>query len=150
MRNRPVKYWAFQANPMRYRILDAARQCPGDTWMIDRGDVQPGDYALIWKSQGRDGWRGVVAFAEVLSYPTLQPTAHPEYYIDPTDRQTLIERVTIRYVLLPNLPLKVNGVGHSTIEDLTVNGHQGTVFKVRPEQWAAVVHAAGGWPKQDS
>ncbi len=89
----------------------------------------------------------MVAFAEILSYPVQQPTAHPEYYIDPADRRILLERATIRYVLLPNLPLKVNGVGHNAIEDLTVNGHQGTVFKVKPEQWATVVKAAGGWPK---
>ena len=150
MQNRPVKYWAFQANPTRYRILDAVQQCAGDTWMIDRGDIQPGDYALIWKSQGKDGWRGVVAFAEVLSYPIQQPTAHPEYYIDLVDRRILLVRATIRYILLPNLPLKVNGNGHSAIEDLTVNGHQGTFFKVKPQQWTTVVQAAGGWPKQYS
>lgn len=147
MRTRPVKYWAFQANPTRYRVLDAVRLCSEDTWMIDRGDVQPGDYALIWKSQGKDGWRGVVAFAEVLSYPMKQPAAHPQYYFEPADRKILVERATIRYVLLPKLPLKVNGHGHSAIDDLTVNGHQGTVFKVSPEQWTAVVQAAGGWPK---
>lgn len=118
--------------------------------MIDRGDVRPGDRALIWKSQGVDGWRGVVAFAEVLSFPVTQPTAHPEYYIDRNDRQILVERANIKYVLPPHLPLVVNGRGHDAVESLTVNGHQGTVFRVTPEQWSIVVHAAGGWPSQDN
>jgi hypothetical protein len=150
VQNRPVKYWAFQATPKRYRILDAIRRCAQDTWMIDRGDVEPGDRALIWKSQGKDGWRGVVAFADVVSFPVKQPAAHPEYYIDHDDRQVLLERVTIRYVLLPHLPLKVNGYGHDVVEGLSVNGHQRTVFKVTPEQWDTVVRAAGGWPILDN
>jgi hypothetical protein len=121
VRSRPVKYWAFQANPTQYRVLDAIRRCAQDTWKVDRGDVQPGDRALIWRSQGRDGWRGVVAFAEVLSFPHTQPTAHPEYYIDPDDRKMLVQRATIRYVLLRHLPLIVNGRGHDTIENLTAS-----------------------------
>lgn len=114
--------------------------------MIDRGDVVPGDRALIWKSQGKDGWRGVVAFAEVTSFPMKQLSAHPQYYVDQDDRPVLCERVTIRYILPPHLPLKVNGYGHDAVEDLTVNGNQGTVFKVTPEQWDTVVRVAGGWP----
>jgi hypothetical protein len=56
------------------------------------------------------------------------------------------ERVLLRYVRAPNLPLWHGEAPNSVLEDLSVSRAKGgTVFEVTPIQWDAVVEAAGGW-----
>jgi predicted restriction endonuclease len=56
------------------------------------------------------------------------------------------ERVTIRYVTAPNLPLWLDGSEDPAVSALSVaRARGGTVFNVTSDQWDSLVDAAGGW-----
>lgn len=137
-------YWAFQANPRIYDIERAVMDLPYDTWTTKRSDVRVGDRALIWKSGGGTSLRGIVALAEVLDDPApLDPDS--TYWIGASVRKREL-RVPIRYVLPEGCPLWVTEHTRHVLETLSVSKAQGTVFRVTPEQWQAVLALIGGWP----
>lgn len=142
-RNRPPTYWALVASPRQYGILDAIAARDSDLWTIGGHDVREGDWAVIWKSKGRDDRRGVVALAEVISGPEEALHDVPEW-LDDTGRQSLM-RVRIRYANTPDLPLWLDGPADEILRDLSVSrATGGGVFRVTPEQWERILEAAGG------
>lgn len=145
------RYWALQANPNRYRIEDAVRDLAVDWWKTNGRPLNVGDRVIIWKSQGHGkhkGLRGVVAFGEVISPPMPRDKADEPYWVDASFGLDADWRVEIRYVHAPNLPLWYDDWAHPILARLSVSRGQGTVFNVTPEQWEAVVEAAGGWPEE--
>ena len=143
---REKRYWALCANPGRYRIDDAVRERESDTWVTSGRDFQPGDRFLIWRTLGADGNRGVIALGEVLDSPTKRSDADNPYWLSPAHAEKLEERVTVRYVSAPNLPLWLDGPERETVGSLSVaQARGGTVFNVTSDQWDSLLNVAGGW-----
>ena len=143
-----VDYFAFQANPDYYRIEDAVIDLYGDTWDVHHSNPKPGDRAIIWKSYGRNQTprrRGIVGFAEILSTPSRRASDN-QYWIDSGGTEPR-RRVDIKLVRPPNLPLWEHD--YPILSDLSVSGNQGVVFNVTPDQFAAAIELAGGWPDKD-
>ncbi len=144
--HRERRYWALCANPGRYRIDDAVRERESDTWVTSGRDIQPGDRIVIWRTLGADGHRGVVALGEVLDSPKERSDADNPYWLSPPDADELEERVTVRYVTAPNLPLWLDGSEDPAVSSLSVaRARGGTVFNVTSDQWDSLVSVAGGW-----
>lgn len=144
------QYWALVANPTIYRIEEAVRELTQDPWTIKGRPLAMGDWVLIWKARGGDETRGVVAFGEVLSDPELMTATEASdatYWAHLPVPDIAEERVWIRYVTAPHLPLWVDGPADAVLRDLSVErARGGTVFRIEPDQWSALVEAAGGLP----
>jgi hypothetical protein len=139
-------YWALVADPAVCRIDEAVRSLEMDLWTTGRSAVSAGDRVAIWRAAGRDGRRGVVAFAEVLTDPEEQTDEDNPFWIDPARGAMVKPRALVRYVSAPNLPLWVGQDGAEVLEDLSVfRARGGTVFRISDEQWSALITAAGGW-----
>jgi len=108
--------------------------------------VQKGDRVVIWKTLGRSDKRGVVALGEVLANPTVSDASNEVYWVNPAEAGIPELRVTFRYVRPPRLPLWLSDDSPAVLRELTVSHGQGTVFKVTPDQWDALLQAVGGWP----
>jgi len=141
-----TNYWALCADPRVYRIEDAARELSTDTWTTKKSAIRAGDRVAIWKTLGSGKRRGVIALGDVLTDPTMCGAEHEEYWVRPTDAQDVEPRVTFRYMHPPHLPLWIGGPATHVLDALSVSRGQGTIFKITPEQWDALVEAAGGWP----
>jgi hypothetical protein len=143
---REPRYWAFFANPAIYKIEAALRERPEDTWVTTGKEIHAGDHAMIWRGRGRDGRRGVVAFAEVIDEPAdLDDSANPHWA--EAQEPKVEPRVLVRYVLPVGLPLWLEE-HEDVLGRLSVaRAKGGTVFNVTEEQWNAVVELAGGWPE---
>lgn len=142
------KFWAFAANPQTYRIEEAVRALPTDNWTTKGKDVQAGDRVIIWKTLGRDGYRGIVALAEVLSDREVGLDDENRYWVDPSSGNESAERVKVRYVLPPNLPLWLSPSPADPLRELSVcRATGGTVFYVSADQWSTVLDTVGGWPQ---
>jgi len=143
-----TNYWALCADPRVYRIEDAARELSTDTWTTKKSAIRAGDRVAIWKTLGGGKRRGVIALGEVLTDPIVCGVEHEDYWVHPTDAQGAEPRVTFRYVHSPRLPLWIGGSATNVLEALSVSRGQGTVFKILPEQWDALIEATGGWPAE--
>ena len=140
-----ANYWAFLADPKRYRIEDAVQGLTTDAWVTKGRDVRQGDRVIIWKSAGNDGRRGVVALSDVLTDPESRPDSDNPFWVAAPSSEDVEPRVDVRYLLLPNLPLWYGGGADDVLEDLSVfRARGGTVFNVTADQWSRVVEAAGG------
>jgi hypothetical protein len=144
------RYWTLAANPARYRVVDAVRDLEEDWWLAGRGDLHAGDRVAVWKYKGRDDYRGIIAFAEVLTDPELRHGRDDTYWID-SDGQAAAPRVRVRYVIKPAEPLWLElAPADSVIRQLPVSRAQGgTAHHVTSEQWAQLMALVGGWPEPD-
>lgn len=139
---RAVRYWTFAANPGHYDVVRAIEEDDIDWWTTAGRDIRTGDRVVVWKFKGNQADRGVVALAEVLSDPEV--VGGPRWEVDPT--ADIAERVKIRYVRSPALPLWLGGPSDAVLRSLSVSrATGGSVFNVTVEQWDAIVEAAGGW-----
>jgi hypothetical protein len=142
------RYWALFGNPAIYRIQDAVWHRHTDLWTSKGRDLRAGDRVLIWKGLGEDRVRGVVALGEVETDPALQSDGGNRFWVNPDDAAVEEERVLVRYVRAPGLPLWLDGPADLVLRDLSVcRASGGTVFRVPPEQWAALLEILGGWPE---
>lgn len=48
--SRAPRYWAFCANPKRYKIAEAVLHLDIDLWNVARSDVRAGDQAIVWQT----------------------------------------------------------------------------------------------------
>jgi hypothetical protein len=140
-------YWAYLAKPTIYRIEDALAQLRVDWWPTKGRPVTVGDRVVIWRAQDKsrhDLKRGVVALGEVVGGPEIRSDATNPFWVDqlPDSPQ---ERVLVRYVMAPNLPLWLDGPADEVLRELSVSRGQGTIFNVTPEKWDAIIDAVGGW-----
>jgi hypothetical protein len=81
-----VHYWAFAANPLTFRIEEALRARYTGLWTTRGRPVSSGDRVVIWKYQGRDRVRGVVALGEVVTNPEMLADPDNPYWLDVVDR----------------------------------------------------------------
>src|SRR5262245_21420516 len=107
-RLRPMHYWALFGNPRFYRVEEAVQELEVDTWTTKGKAIRAGDRVAIGKGAGRDGRRGVIALGEVISEPRLISDAANPYWTRDQGRDAAEERVEIRYVRPPRLPLWLN------------------------------------------
>ncbi|WP_437338488.1 EVE domain-containing protein [Sorangium sp. So ce394] len=142
--------WALFASPDTYRVEDAVREREVDTWTTAGRPMKVGDRVLVWRGKGRSGRRGIVALGEVVDGPRGMPDHENPYWVTPPGPGDVEERVRIRYVTPPGLPLWVDE-HENLLSSLSVaRARGGTIFNVTSEQWEAVVAAAGGWAQRVS
>ncbi|MFA0889246.1 MAG: HNH endonuclease [Synergistales bacterium] len=138
-------YWAFCANPKRYRVREAVHERKHGYWISDRSDVREGDFAVIWQSLDKQGKRGIVAFAEILSDRVEIGNYEDPYWVKQDELQQKKPRVAVKFHLSPRLPLWVDdsSVG-DFLRSLSVAKSKGrTVFHVTPEQWEKLLELSG-------
>ena len=141
------RYWAFLANPTIYDIEAAVEKFDTDLWTTKGSDVRAGDRVVIWKARGRDAYRGVVALAEVLSDPQIRLDDSP-CWAKAEDGAVPEERVEVRYVRPPGLPLWLGSDPSGVLASLSVSRGRGrSVFKVSEDQWEGLIALVGGWPE---
>lgn len=64
---------------------------------------------------------------------------------DPPAADKLEERVPVRYVSAPSLPLWLDGPARETVGSLSLaRARSGTVFNLTSDQWNSLFHVAGG------
>lgn len=145
---RPVKYWTLRALPERYRIEDAIANLETDKWTTRGSDPRAGDVVSIWKLKGRSSTSGIVALGEVLTDPVLDTDVDNPYWVEPGEGVEAVDRVTVRYVRPPGVPL---WTPHPALDDLPAARAQGgTVFTVSGEAWERLLDALGGWPAPET
>jgi hypothetical protein len=146
------RYWTLAANPARYRVVDGVRDLEEDWWLAGRGDLHMGDRVAIWKYKGRDDYRGIIAFGEVLTDPELRDELDDDTYWIDSDGQAAAPRVHVRYVIKPAEPLWLElAPADSVIRQLPVARAQGgTAHHVTSDQWAQLMVLVGGWPEPDA
>jgi hypothetical protein len=140
-------YWAFAANPKIYQIQDAVANLEFDNWTIKRSKVQKGDRVIFWKTLGKDKNRGIISFGEVLDDPRIYDDPENEFWVDKNLSQIREYRVPIRYIKSSRMPIWIGGKYDDVLLRLTVaNAQGGTVFRIEPDLWDAVINICGGWP----
>ena len=139
------RYWAYLAKPSTYRIEDALAHLDTDWWPTKGRAIEIGDRLVFWRAQNRprDLRRGVVALGEVIGGPEPGTDADNEFWAVAPPKEPE-PRMKVRYVILPGLPLWLDGPADAVLRDLSVSRGQGTLFNVTPEQWVALVEMAGG------
>ena len=146
MNGRVPDQWALLANPDSYDIEGAVAEGGSDTWTLPQGNPKPGDRGLIWMAKGSGSRRGVVTFFVVTAAPSeiKEPRRSRDRWIS-TPPPEIARRILMHYVRPPGLPLWLDQ-HPDLLGALTVSRAQGNkLYTVEPEQWAAIVEAAGGW-----
>jgi len=144
-------YWAVVVNPKLYKIDDVLRNEVEDAWTVNDSDVRAGDRIAIWKARAGGAHRGIIAFAEVLSDPSIMDVSasHRAYCIDSSLLQPR-RRVKITYADAPKLPLWLGEPGNTVLANLSVaQATGGSVFKITESQWDSIMTLAGGWQPRD-
>ncbi len=143
-------FWAFCANPAFYKIEQAIKELPEDSWTVPRGNVRAGDRAIIWKAKGNEQVRGIIALAEVLTDPAPGSDPNIDYWVDQNAANKVVDRVRVRYFVPPILPLWEDTPNLPVLRQLSVaRATGGTIFHVTPNQWEAIMEVIGGWPSQN-
>lgn len=142
-----VRHFALIANQHVYDVEAAAATLEEDTWSLPEGNVEPGDRVVFWRTLGPDGKRGIVAFGEVISRPTVMedpPEAAPFWLgVRPVSP---LRRFRLRYLRPSKLPLWLDEDTSGTLASLTVSrGQETKLYRVTPDQMEALVSLAGGW-----
>jgi hypothetical protein len=136
-------YWALLAKPRFYDLEAVLSQEDEDVWVVDGHDIRRGDRVALWRGM-KDGQRGILALAEVLSDPNeMDVPKHLKKYwkVPPFPGK----RVWVRFVRPPGAPLWLNSERGQMLYELTISRGQGTVFRIKPAQWARMLNALGGW-----
>ncbi len=136
------QYWTFAAHPATYDIEAAVQRLETDLWPVRGKDVRVGDRVIVWKYKGGEAYRGIVALAEVTAQPEIETEAGNPFWVHATEADMLEERVEIRYVVPPGVPLWLTTNPDDPLRSLSVSrAAGGTVFYVTDAQWQAVVKA---------
>ena len=140
------RYWAMLARPSIFDVDAALQALETDTWTTKGKRLRRGDRMILWRAL-KDGKRGVVGLAEVLSDPEVMGLApHGRAFLLDNTLDTPQERVWVRNMVPRRAPLWLDEDPTGALATLTVaRAHGGTIFKVTPEQWHAVVSLLGGW-----
>ncbi len=139
-------YWAFFANPAIYDIEAALAVLPEGTWTIKDSKILRGDRVILWRGL-KDGKRGIVGLAEVISDPQemIEPPDGRPFYLGPVP-QHAERRVWLRHYVPPEAPLWLEADASGVLAKLSVaKARGGTIFHVTPEQWHQIVELLGGW-----
>jgi hypothetical protein len=132
---RGVGYWAFAADPKRYKIFDAIANLPIDWWRTDGKEIRLGDHAVIWQLLDRQRRRGIIALGEIVAGAEHRSDVGNPYWVDPADAAKTEMRVGVRYIPL-SASLWIDGPQHDVVNSLSASrAHGGTVFYVTQDQW---------------
>jgi len=145
------RYWGLMCNPEVYRIREAISVLEEDTWVILKGDPQPGDRLAIWKARGKGTHRGIVALGEVVASPEVippQPESLPFWVAGLVNEPE--RRIRFRYVVPPREHCWLEDDESGLLDGLSVANAQGNkLYKITLGQWQDLVAAMGGWPGDD-
>ncbi len=140
-------FWAFSANPRIYNIERAVQDRIFDYWTVPHRQVRQGDRAIIWKTKSHSQERGIIALAEVLTDPVPRTDPNREDWLDQNAPDEVIDRLQVRYLVPPNLPLWLDESSPAILRELNVaRATGGSIFHVSPQQWKAILSLIGGWP----
>ncbi|HLX41296.1 MAG TPA: EVE domain-containing protein, partial [Ktedonobacteraceae bacterium] len=158
MRYEGINYWAFILNPGTFKVEDvvdkAIRGQEEVYWLVRNREVRKGDRAIIWKTKGNKTKNikqrsGIIALAEVLEDPKLMNDPDRDGWVKQNKADKDANRVRIRYLVSPNLPLWEGETNLKVLEEkkLIVQkpNIQGPAFHIQLE-WEDIIEAIGGWP----
>lgn len=159
MRGQGMNYWAFILNPGIFKVEDvvekAIREQEEVYWLVGNRKVRKGDRAIIWKTKGNKTKNnkqrsGIIALAEVLEDPKLMKDPDRDGWVKQNKADEVANRVRIRYLVSPNLPLWEGKTNLKVLEEekLIVQkpNIQGPAFHIQTKQWEAIMEAIGSWP----
>lgn len=143
--SRERRFWAFCANPKRYRIREAVDHCEIDWWTIGRSQPRKGDGALFWQTLDSDGNRGLIAFGKILGDPELRGDKGNPFWVDREEANEKYSRVPVCYLRSENMPLWLDdsAVGKLLSELTVAKAQGGTIFSVTEEQWQSLADLIG-------
>jgi Domain of unknown function (DUF3883)/EVE domain len=152
-----MRFWTLAANPGAFRVENNVREEDEEIWRTNRKVIR-GDRVAIYKYKGRDTYRGIVAFGEIITNPEPMYIPHgtDPYDVIRSYGRPLPERAEwawVRHVRAPRLPLWADLGSGSVVDELAVARAQGgTVHQVTGEQWERLVEEADlvGWPPTES
>ena len=144
------RYWIFQSNPDRFRIIEWLKKYYNDlsrpdVWSVNRysDEIKVGDTVFIWKAKGSESWRGIVAVAKVIEHPDSHIAQEildmeKKYWTDEKYWEEAKEKpqIWIKYTkIIVDRPLKeyeliTEGLGNLSI----LKNPRGTVFKVTNQE----------------
>src|SRR5437899_2618614 len=139
------RYWAVVAHPRLYNVEAALAETDEHVWTVKRSLVRSGDRLALWRGL-KDGHRGIVGLAQVLSDPEMMisPPEYRRYWnVEPSPKPE--RRVHIRFVHPPQVPAWLDSPGGDMLRELTVSRGQGTVFRITSKQWRKLLGLVGGW-----
>lgn len=138
-------YWAFCANPKRYRIREAVDFCEIDWWTVGRSQPRRGDRALFWQTLDSDGNRGLIAFGKILGDPELRADEGNPFWVDRAGGNEEYARVPVCYFRSENMPLWLDdsAVGKLLSGLKVAKAQGGTIFSVTEEQWQSLTDLIG-------
>lgn len=134
--------WIFQANPVRYRILESLATESAEFWNLRQHarEVQIGDRVLIWLSGIA---AGIYALGTVVTSPQVMPDLPPgsARWTDPSEGRRPLPRVLVRYDRrLLDRPLQKPIL--QAIPDLwelaILQSPRGTNFPVTEAEWMVI------------
>jgi len=136
------RVWIFQANPSKYRILEALQERAEDYWNLNQHakSVHIGDRVLIWVS-GDDA--GIYAVGTVITEPVVRsdaPEATP-YWRPPSSGNPPRPRVLVHFDhIFADAPLrKPFLMTDPVLQKLgVISCPRATNFAVTEEQWQTV------------
>jgi predicted RNA-binding protein with PUA-like domain len=140
-----TQFWALKCNPNYYEIEKSIVDFDTEWWTTKKRGIKKGDQVLIWKTLGKkDGHRGIIVLGEAISDPMLRDESNNPYWNNYATNYPKEERIAIRYIRSPNLPIWV-GEGY---DDILLNlgvarATGGTVFKVTADQWEDIQRTVG-------
>jgi hypothetical protein len=147
-----MAYWIFQANPQKYRILEALAEQDELTWLVNQhaGEIRQGDSVLIWKAGDASG---VYAVGEILSDPAVMEDNDP-LWADDASAEGTAPRPRVRIHLTHRL---IDGpiLRSALLEDPLLNNlsilrfAHGTNFPVAEEEWNRILAVANLTPRDN-
>jgi len=137
-----MSYWIFQADPKRYRLLDALAELDEILWEVNQHarEIHTGDSVLIWQAGAN---AGIYALAEVASEPASVTDFDPHW--TETERDRIAEsrprvRLKISDRLLDRPLLRSELRDDPALPSLSIlKFAQGTNFPVSQEEWGRLL-----------
>ena len=149
-----MAFWIFQADPKRYRLLEALVDADEIVWEVNQHgrEIHMGDGVLIWQAGSN---AGIYALAEVASEPAAETDRDPHWA--ETERERMAEarprvRLKISQLLLDRPLLRSELRDDPALQSLSIlRFAQGTNFPVSQEEWDRILELlnVGAEPKED-
>jgi len=137
--------WIFQANPMRYDIMNAlADNEIGDEmhWLVNqhKAEIAKGHIGIIWLS-GKES--GIYAITEIMTDPKImaEPEAEKKWWTDSVDKEG--EKLRVKMKIVKNLldsPLSKTTIRNTNgFQNLSIlRSPMGTNFPVTQDEWQII------------
>jgi len=139
-RKQKNRIYGVLANFNTYDVEGASKALADDTWSLPRGDANPGDRLVFWRTLGPNGKRGVVAFGQVTEAPRVRavPAESHRFWRAPVPSEPH-RRVGFTYLQASGLPLWLDEDNTGLLTSLSVSRAQGNkLYKVTDEAWEAL------------